>query len=326
MWYSVTKGTSVPQPPRLETMKNPKKFGIVGAVLAAGLVLTGCTAHHTDPSMVALRYSGGLTEGGKFVECVDPGVKQVSNDTYYNYPTTQREDVWDSDRYDPDAGANSPADGPDLQVTDNSGNVGFLKLKVVFTLNTECETLREFHEKIGRTRTAWFDENSQYGSGWLWVMHNYISSAVEELSRNAAVNYSVEELWLQPAVRAELAADIQEKIQKAVNDRMEGDKQFFNIGTVSVLAANPTPEFQTLYQDRKNAQVRAETAEANKTAQIAEAQAQTAVALEQAKARAAEIAGWGGADAYLKWLMIESGMNPYQPTYGTAPTPVTPVP
>jgi len=303
-----------------------KKIAAVAVAVAAVAALAGCTPHYTDPSMVALRYSGGLTEGGAFVECVDPGVKTVDNDTYYNYPTTQREDIWDSDKYNPEMGANSPADQGDLQITDSGGNTGYLKIKQVFTLETECDTLREFHEKIGRTRQAWFDENSQYGDGWLWVMNNYISSAVEQLARDAAVNYTIEELWLDPSVRSELAADIQEKIQKAVNDRMEGDAQFFKMGNISILNAEPTEEFQTLYQDRKNAQVRAETAEANKAAEIAEAQAKTEVALEQAKAKAAEIAGWGGAEAYLKWLTIEAGMNPYQPNYGTAPVPVTSVP
>lgn len=303
-------------------MKKAKLLGLVTAVVVGGMLLTGCTQHFTDPSMVALRYSGGLTEGGAFVECVDPGVKTVDNDTYYNYPTTQREDIWDTSRYDKKAGANSPADQGDLEVSDKGGNMTYLKIKAVFTLVTDCKTLREFHEKIGRTRTAWFDENSQYGDGWLWVMNNYISSAVEELARNAAVNYTVEDLWLNPAVRSKLAAEIQDKIQKAVNDRMEGDQQFFNIGTISVLAAQPNKEFQTLYQDRKNAQVRAETAEANKAAQIAEAQAEAAVAAEKAKAKQAEINGWGGSEFYLKWQTIQKGMNPYQPDYGQSPSPV----
>ncbi len=302
-------------------MKHSKKLAMVGGILAIGMALTGCTQHFTDPSMVSLRYSGGLTEGGAFVECVEPGNKQVSNDTYYNYPTTQREDIWDGDRFNPDDVAGSSADQGDLEVTTEGGNLAYLKVKVVFTLVTECETLREFHEKIGRTRDAWFDENSKYGSGWLWVMNNYISSAVEELARDYSVDYSVEQLWLDPSVRSQLADDIQDNIQEAVNDRMEGDTQFFKIGTVSVLAANPTDDFQSLYQDRKNAQVRAETAEANKLAQIAEAQAQTAVAEEQAKAQAAIIAGYGGPDAYLRWLAIQEGMNPYQPNYGTAPVP-----
>jgi len=293
----------------------------VGGIIVAAVALTGCTEHFTDPSMVSLRYSGGLTEGGAFVECVDPGVKQVSDDTYYSYPTTQREDVWNSDKFDPENVAGSSADQGDLAVTDSTGNTVNLKVKAVFTLVTDCETLQEFHEKIGRTRQAYFNADGTYNSGWLWVMDNYISSAVIEIAQNKAVNYSVEDLWLDPSVRDELSDAIMEDVQKAVNDRMEGDTQFFVIGDVSIFGASPNAEFQELYQDRKNAQVRAETAEANKVSQIAEAQAATAVAEEQAKAQAATISGYGGPDAYLRYLAIQAGMNPYQPNYGTAPTP-----
>lgn len=300
-----------------------KKIAGVAGIAVVATLLAGCTQHFTEPSMVSLRYAGGLTEGGAFVECVAPGVKTVSNDTYYNYPTTQREDVWNSETFNAEKGSNSPADQASLKVIDKTGNEVNLKVKAVFTLVTECDTLQEFHEKIGRTRTAWFDENSQYGDGWLWVMTNYISSAVEEEARNYAVNYTVEELWLDPKVRNQLAQDIQKTIQTAVNDRMEGESQFFDMGDISIFGAEPNKDFQSLYQDRKNAQVRAETAEANKQAQIAEAQAEADVAAEKAKAKAAEISGWGGADAYLKKLAIDEGMNPFQPNYNN---PVTTVP
>jgi hypothetical protein len=302
-------------------MKKTKKFAAVGGALALMTLLAGCTQHFTDPSMVSVRYSGGVSEGGAFVECVEPGVKQVSNDTYYNYPTTQREDVWDSARFNAGDVAGSSADQASLRVTDKTGNAVDLKLKAVFRLETECKTLQEFHEKIGRTREAWFDEESKYGAGWLWVMNNYISSAVEQQASNFAVDYTVEELWLKPDVREALSKDIEKTIQKAVNDLTEGETQFFEIGDVAILAAEPDKEFQKLYQDRKNSQVKAETAEANKSAQLIEAQAKAEVAREQAKAREAEIAGYGGPDAYLRWLAINEGMNPYQPSYGTAPTP-----
>lgn len=306
-------------------MKSVRKIvATTGLVLVAAFGLTACSEHYTDPSMVSLRYSGGLTEGGAFVECVDPGVKQVSDDTYYMYPTTQREDVWDSDKFDAANVPASSADQGDLEVTTSGGNLGYLKIKAVFRLETDCETLKEFHEKIGRTRAAYFNADGTYNSGWLWVMDNYITSAVVELAGNNSVGYTIDELWLDPTKRDELANKIEEQLQKAVNDRTEGDTQFFITGDVSIFKASPTDEFAKLYDDRKNAQVRAETAEANKAAQVAEAQAQTEVAREQAKARAAEIEGWGGSDAYLKKLAIDEGMNPYQPNYGTAPAPVVP--
>lgn len=285
----------------------------LGAIVLLTVGLSACSTHYTDPSMVALRYEGGPTEGGKFVECVEPGDKQVSNDSYYPYPTSQREAVWDGANFN--QGTNS-ADYGDLAVTDKDGNLASLKIKVTFTLNTDCDVLRTFHEKIGRTRQAYFNNDGTYGNGWLWAMTNYIGSALEQEAKGAAIGYTVDDMWLNPGTREEISSAIEERIQNAVNEGMEGDEQFYNIGAVRVFGAEPDAAFKELYQERKAAAVRAETAEANKVAQIKEAQAKTAVARQEALARRAEIAGYGNVDAYLKALMIEQGMNPYQPSYG----------
>jgi len=65
---------------------------------------------------------------------------------------------------------------------------------------------------------------------------------------------SIDELWLDPTKRDELANKIEEQLQKAVNDRTEGDTQFFITGDVSIFKASPTDEFAKLYDDRTNAQ------------------------------------------------------------------------
>src|SRR6478752_6793021 len=112
--------------------------------VAATLALLGSTAacsitgdERTDPSMATLRYEGGDTGGSKFKECVEPGEKMVSNDKFYSYPTTQREDVWDTSNYD-GAGSDS-ADHPDLVLTDKNGVTVNAKVKVSFFLNTNCD-------------------------------------------------------------------------------------------------------------------------------------------------------------------------------------------
>ena len=296
----------------MKFMNRKRVFGAVFALVGV-FALSACSTQFTDPSMVALRYEGGLTEGGKFVECVEPGTKRISNDTYYPYPTTQREDVWDSENFE--RGANS-ADQNDLEVIDKDGNVANLKIKVVFTLTTECKVLQEFHEKIGRTRKAWFNDDGSYGDGWLWAMNNYIGSAVSEKARSVATNYTVDQMWLDPKVRTQMANSMMETLQNAVNDGTEGDSQFYNIGSVRIFGAAPEEEFRKLYSERKSAQVKADTAEANRLARVAEAKANAQVAQEEAKIRKAEIDGFGDTNSYLKYLMVEKGMNPFQPNYG----------
>src|SRR5690242_10672955 len=92
---------------------------VTAAVVLASLSACGITDdERTDPSMATLRYEGGDFDGSKFKECVDPGEKLASNDKFYSYPTTQREDVWDSANYE--AGSKS-ADHGDLVLTDKNG-------------------------------------------------------------------------------------------------------------------------------------------------------------------------------------------------------------
>ena len=286
---------------------------VLGIVVVIG-VLGGCSTSYTDPSMVALRYAGGPTEGGKFKECVEPGTKQISNDSYYPYPTTQREDVWDSDNYE--QGSES-ADHPDMQIIDRDGNIAYVKMKVSFYLNTDCGVLRTYHEKIGRTRHAYFNSDGSYGNGWIWAMDNYISSAVVDKTKAAATPYTVEDMWLKPDVRDAMAAKVQPLIGPAVDGGMEGDDEFYTGFTVRIYGISPDEDFTALYKERKAAQVKADTAEANKQAQIAEAQAKAAVAQQEAKVKAAEISGYPSVDAYLKALAIDKGMNPFQPTGGS---------
>lgn len=300
-------------------MRKLKKSVGLAAVAALAVSLTACSTHYTDPSMVALRYAGGVSEGGKFKECVEPGTKKLDNDSYYPYPTTQREDVWDTDNYIEDKNGDGlpegSADQKDLQVIDKDGNLANLKVKVSFSLNTDCDVLRVFHEKIGKTRGAYFNDDGTYNAGWIWAMTNYIGSAVEASAKTAATSYSVDEMWLDPAVREKIAQAMMETVQKAVNDGMEGKEQFYTIGSVRVFGASPSEEFTKLYEERKAASVKAETAKANEEAQVAEARAKAKVAKAEAEARRAEIGGFGGSEAYLKYLMIQKGMNPYQRTY-----------
>src|SRR3954463_3716485 len=154
-----------------------------GAALATVISLGACgitSDDRSDPSMATLRYEGGDFSGSAFKSCVEPGSKLASNDHFYSYPATQREDIWDTDNYE--KGSKS-ADHPDLELTDKNGVKVYAKVKVSFLLNTSCEpvkvggktykggTLQAFHELIGKTRGVPFDPkksgNDAYTGGWL---------------------------------------------------------------------------------------------------------------------------------------------------------------
>lgn len=285
---------------------------IIMAILALLLItLTACSADgYTDQSMRSVRYEKGASQGGKFVECVEPGQKIVTNDAIYPYPITQREAVWDSDNFQ---GGSNSADYPDLQVQDRDGNAVYLKMKIQFFLNTECETLRTFHEVFGKTRKAYFNEDGSYGPGWLWMMTNYIASPATKLAKDATHAYTVEQVWLDTSKLDDIAVAIEERLQAEVDAGMQGDRRFYQDLKVNVFSASPSQEFRQIFEDRKAAQARADTAKYNKDARIAEAEANTEVAKQEAQARRAEIEGYGGPEWYACMKSIEKNLPCFQP-------------
>jgi hypothetical protein len=305
---------------------------LIGLVFVIGLSSCGITDDDlTDPSYVTLRYGGGFNEGSKFKEALQGGEKINSDDNYYPYPTSQREDVWDSEFYiegNPDASA---ADHPDLQVVDKDGRQVFFKTKVQFFLNTDTSkvevdgreypggTLQVFHEKIGKTRGAWFDPTAAkgtlpYGSGWIWAMNNYISSSVTDYITKEAKKYGAEEMYKDVEIQNAIQNGLQENIQALVDDSMETDLSFYKDFNVKIYKITPEQEFLNLLKERDNARILADTADANKAARVKQAEADAAVAAAQAEIKKAEIQGYGGFDNYVCIYMADQGLNCKQPT------------
>lgn len=305
-----------------------KIFLIMAAVVGLG-VMTGCTSDGvSDPAFQTLRYEGGDFDGSKFKECVDEGEKLASNDRFYSYPNTQRQDKWDSKNFE--TGAKS-ADYPDMELTDEDGVGISLKVTVPFLLNTSCEeveangktyrggTIQAFHEIFGKTRDGYFDPtedgNDSYSEGWLWLMDTYISNCVVQTLTPKVRTEDAEDLWLDDTKRQLLSLNLKEQVQACVDNAMETDLQFYIIGNATVDAVTPDADFISLYRQRQDAETRADTAELNKKALIAEAKAKAAVAREEAKVKQAEIRGYGGFDNYNCIYLADKGLNCRQPQY-----------
>lgn len=306
-----------------------KKIILVLAVIA-GLFLSGCSLtadSASDPAYRTLRYEGGDVGGSKFKECVKDGDKLASNDAFYSYPRTQRQDRWDSSNFG--KGANS-ADYGDMELTDKNGIGINLKVTVPFTLETSCDpvtvdgkkypggTIQAFHEIFGKTRDGYFDPtedgNKTYGAGWLWLMDTYISNCVIQQLTPAVRAQDAEQLWLNDTLRSDLSTGLGERVQACVNNSMETDLEFYHIGNATVDKITPDAEFVALFRERVEAEKKAETAEINRESQIKQAQAEAAVAAEQAKIKQAEISAYGSVENYLMWQAITGGINPWQPT------------
>jgi hypothetical protein len=277
----------------------------------------------TDPSFQTLRYAGGVGEGSEFKGCVDGGEKMVGDDTYYPYPATQREAVWDSNSFNK---GNNSADYPDLEVTDRDGRKVYVKMKVSFYLNTSCEpvtvngkrydggVLQVFHENVGKTRHAYFNEDGTYGNGWLWAMDNYIATPVVDFVGREARQEQAENMYSTTDIQDEIQKQLAENMPALVNAGMEGDLQFYDHFTVKIYKMTPEDAYLNLLKEREDAQIKAETADLNASARVKEAEANAKVKKAEAEIMRNEIAGYGGFENWNKAKAVENGLNPYQPT------------
>lgn len=212
---------------------------IIGAIAALFLLLpvfSACSTVSTEPDEVALHYSGGEFSSKKFQNCVDASKRERNGpgDTYYVYPKGQRTFSF--------TGKDGSESEP-IAVTTGSQEVsvgGFL----TFTLNTDCDTLREFHERIGKKYEAYKDGKD--GKGWEEFLNDYIAVPLNATLNNAAgaiktpAGASVEQNWYllytSDATRKEFEKYVKENLPDEIESTL-GDK-FITVGEVSI--AKPT--------------------------------------------------------------------------------------
>jgi len=287
------------------------KKGLVaafGAILL--LTVTGCSSVSTASDQVALHYEGGAVSSKKFAGCVPASKKDYAGpgDTFYSYPTNQR--IFD-------ATGGEDSDGNVITVVSKDNVELAVPISVNFTLKTDCEILREFHQTIGNRYQAYMD-GDKTSEGWNKMLRLVIQQPLDTTLDRIAQNYNWRDLYNKPEVKTAIEKQVNEQLSAIVSRQTNG-KEFFD--NFSALVQKPTPTNQALKDNiaaEQNNVASAQAAEAKARADKAAAEAQVAVARAQAESRKAEIAGYGTAEEYNKAKAIEKGLNPYQPSYGQA--------
>lgn len=282
-------------------------------LLPLALLATGCSVS-TQPDQVALAYNDGPFSPRSFDKCIPSSKREVQgpNDVAFSYPANQRTDSF--------TGGDGSDRGPFTVVSKDGVQLAFPG-NLQFLLETECETLREFHEKIGNRYQAYFDgDNSE---GWASrVLPLYIEQPLQTALASAASQYNWRELYNDPSVRVKVQEAVTEALPGVVNDQTEGDKEFFKGYVLTLQVPEPPQALRDAITNEQTVVAQANAAKAQATAQIEQAKAETLVAEERAKQKAAEIAGFPSVEAYLQSLAIQTNLNPFQPTYivpGTEP-------
>lgn len=286
-----------------------KKKALTGGVVGIALLATsGCSTVNTVSNQVALHYEGGAFSSTKFKDCVPASTKQRNGpgDTYAYYPTDQRfVDATGGDKADFGAITVVSKDNVEMQIP----------ITLNFYLRTDCKTLRKFHETIGKRFHAYTGSDENTGSGWKDMLRVVVYQPMDTTLDRIAQEYPWRSLYNDPSVKTTIEKAVNENIEAIVR-RQTNNEDFFD--NWSALVQKPTPKNQALSEAiaaEQNSVAQAQAAKAKAEADIATARAQKALAEAEAAKKRAEIAGFGGIDAYLKAQCIAQGCNPYQPTY-----------
>jgi SPFH domain / Band 7 family len=294
---------------------------IVGIVIAIVMVVTlivlliSFRGYSVPSDMVAIRVGAGPFEASKIKgDCIAPSTRgYLTNDDYEYFPTSERE--WDATGQD-------GSDGPRFKSVTQDSVEMYIPVTVRFTLDTDCEKLKEFYIRYARRYGVEFENDGSWNDEWITLLRKLVADPADATLDRIIQDYTWRNVWNNPLTKVE--------IEKRFNEELAGDNslmvqtakgEFFE--GISVLVGKPQPVNDELAkavaQEQTNV-AQAQAAEAQAKADKARAEAETAVAIAEAAKQQAVIAGYGGPENFLLHEAIAAGLNPYQPSYGTALT------
>lgn len=280
-------------------------FGLVLVLVIGVLLFIRPTTISTGPDQVALHYSDGAFTPRRFKDCVEPSTRAWDGpgDKHFAYPSSQRNYVF-GEGGDRGYVTFVTKDGIEMSV---DGVAAFM-------LNTECDTLRKFHDLIGNRYAAYMDSTDGNGSdGWLRMLSVYISRPLETAIDRAGQNYTYIDLYMDPNVKAQWERDVLAQLPDLVGRQIDGEEQFFTDFAITLQKPSPPESVRAALVAQQEAVARAKAKEAEAAAQVKAAQAQ--VKVEEAEAaKIAERIKVLGREGYLRQYAIDKGLNPFQPT------------
>ena len=169
--------------------------------------LSGCGIESSEVNQACLIYSGGLIEDQEFQEVLQPGVTSKSvgvGSTKHCYPNDQRS--WVSDQ-----------DAPAIEVTTGDEVRMDVPYQLYFTLNTETEVLREFHERIGLKTDATTPQ------GWQAMLNTYFGPSIDKVMDRVALQFEWRDLRSDEDVRRQFQQQVVSGLRNEVRDVIGGD-------------------------------------------------------------------------------------------------------
>ncbi|MDF5754079.1 SPFH domain-containing protein [Spongiactinospora sp. TRM90649] len=245
----------------------------VVAVVGLGFALSGCSRVSTQPDEVILHYAGGTFEAIAFDRCINPSSGATllgPGDTGYSYPFGQR--TFDF------SGAEGAESRP-ISIVSKDNVEMQVAGSATFTLNTHCETLRRFHERIGLKFGAYADGDGDSSSGWTKMLNFYFKQPLDRAMDAASQEFEWRKLFNDPNVKQQWEQRVGQLARQFIKETA-GDDYFCspNYGgvgecgdvvltiqkpeppesLVNALAAEQAAKAENAAQTQRNAKVRTE--------------------------------------------------------------------
>lgn len=188
----------------------------LGLGLALGIfILTGC-AVSTPIDQAAVIYKDGYGDK-KFDKCIPAGkrVDVGANIKEFRYPVNSRDFQFAGD----DVAGKERAP---IEVLAKGGIKMTVSGAVYFTLNDNCDVLRQFHEQVGTN----YGPGTEGLSRWNDMLAKYIGVPVENALDRVTLDYSVEELTGDAAKKNAWQAAAAKQIVESIK-QVTGSQPYF---------------------------------------------------------------------------------------------------
>lgn len=295
-----------------------KVIGAIALAMVAAISLSGCSTSAASDE-IFVHKGNGIFESKGDKGCVQPSDREISGamDDYFAYPANQRVYAFTGAEGD---------DGAPFEVVSKDGQTLKTPGTLAFSLNTQCEVLQKFHDKIGNRHEAYMTDGKT-SAGWVKMLNIYFRPALDATLDRVAKQYNWRDLYSDPAIKDEINKQVNAQVAALIDQQFEGDEKFFvnysaliqqpraDQALVDAVKALETSKAQAAAAQTK-AEADAKAQEAAATAQVAVKEAEERVAIIEARIRQTEIRSYGGAEAWAKTKAVEKGINPWQPNYG----------
>jgi SPFH domain / Band 7 family len=187
-------------------------IGALAGVATIGLLTSGCGSAALTPDQAGLEYNAGPISSTKFDQCVGIGKREWHGpgDHIYSYPAGQRAYEFST---------KDSADSKPINIVSKDNLTMSVEGVAYFSLNTECSTLRKFHERIG-IKFHGYEED-----GWKKLLGTYFRQPLERTMENVAKQYDWKQMYSDPNIKKQWEQTVGSQMVGQINNTAGG--QFF---------------------------------------------------------------------------------------------------